>query len=608
MRLKALLRQYCPDSIRPINFAIYLLLLGFCFIFFQQGDLHHTVKSSDAFLYGHILDFYDYNKTVVAYNDYFPLLYLVFALWALPLRVLGLISPPKLIEPSMLEVFWAKLLLVLVFFITAGIVYRIAQLLTQHENEKSKVTATVFASAPLAIFAVFIFGQYDILGVMVSMLGIYYYFQKEMSKFAWFFSIAISFKFFALVIFIPLLFLAEKRLSYIAKYIAIATLIPLVQVGIYWHNLAFRHYTIFALAGNKIKLLAEYQQSAMNHGIIFILFYALICGWAYIKEHTSTEEWQKNSIFLALVSYALFFSTVCWHPQWLILITPFFALASIYILQIEKFYLLEIIGMLAFTCLVVIFHRTNVDVTLAYHGFFGKWLPHTFLYNADILPKDLFSYISPIFFLYLFSPLLVYLIQSPLSTAHPLMQNKYFNARFYLGIGFFVISSLFCLIVPQKLAIKIFPHSYRASLKTIAIGTTPNQPIGEISKGKTFTQSFVATEDKLTMISIMMATYARENNSTIRFALLNDEGQEISANVADGRNIKDNSYYAIPIAPIEHSKGKCYRLVISSPDADLNNALTAWRTADQAYQNGKLKANNLVLPGDLVMKLHFSNE
>src|SRR5476651_2579914 len=78
------------DKTKLISCVLYTLLLGFCFLIFQQGDLFHTSTSSYAYLEGHFIDFYDYNKKVVGGNDYYALIYIIFAIWNIPLKIFGL--------------------------------------------------------------------------------------------------------------------------------------------------------------------------------------------------------------------------------------------------------------------------------------------------------------------------------------------------------------------------------------------------------------------------------------------------------------------------------------------------------------------------------------
>ena len=77
-------------SLSAFQIILSLITIVICFLFFLQRDLIHTALSSYAYLQGHITDFYEYNKLYLGGNDYLPTLYLIFALWNIPLHLLGL--------------------------------------------------------------------------------------------------------------------------------------------------------------------------------------------------------------------------------------------------------------------------------------------------------------------------------------------------------------------------------------------------------------------------------------------------------------------------------------------------------------------------------------
>ncbi len=439
-----------PDGFKKYQLTLYLLTLVLCFLCFQHGDLFHTIISAKAYLNGHFLDFYDYNKPIVSGNDYFPLLYLIFALWLLPLKALGLLGPAKSL--TVVVIVWSKLLLVSCFVGLAVITYKISTVLTDGDVKQSQLTAAIFATNPIAVFAVFIFGQYDVIGLLIALTGFYFYLQKKMVTCAGLFSLAISCKFFPLVIFIPLLLLSEKKPSQLLKYIGIAAALPLLQIAIYWHNEAFRSYTLFGgVAAGRLGSLSELWLSAQLHIPYLIIVYFILCLYAYIKEPDSEIEFKKISVFLCAVAYGVFFSTVVWHPQWLIYITPFFALSSIYLMQKEKFYLIELLGVCAYFFLVVVFFPKNVDATLLNSGLLSRLFVSNPIILADALSHAKFICIMRgIFLIYLFLPILMFIFQkrNALVSASINTQMRYFNCRFILGLAFFLVPIFFCALMP----------------------------------------------------------------------------------------------------------------------------------------------------------------
>ena len=87
-----------PFLISKLDYWVYGISLGLCFLLFKQSDLTHTNSSSFAYLYGHFWDFYDYNQSRMGDNNYLPIFYWFFAIWNIPLKLLGLIPEDVLEE------------------------------------------------------------------------------------------------------------------------------------------------------------------------------------------------------------------------------------------------------------------------------------------------------------------------------------------------------------------------------------------------------------------------------------------------------------------------------------------------------------------------------
>lgn len=372
----------------PAIFLMYAVSLALCFLVFKQSDLTHTYTSSYAYLGGHFYDFYDYNKPFMVRNDYLPLMYLIFALWNLPLKILGLLTPADQgiavwqLSTS-IEILWSKLLLSTFFLGCILMVGKIADLLGNGNQGDGINPRILFATSPIAIFAVFIFSQYDVIGVFFTLLGIYFYFQKKFLRFAVFFSIAISFKYFACFIYLPLVLIIEKRPLHILKYGVIGILVTLLQIGAYWHSDVFQS-SFFALAGDK-------TGEAMHRGkaIYIALAYTLLCIYAYLSKVSPMPEkryWYMRAIFICTLAYALMFSLVRWHPQWLLILMPFFALATPYIRHQKIFIGLETLAYIAFVWLCVNGWAKNVDVTMAQEGILHNYIPTLSYFGASVLP------------------------------------------------------------------------------------------------------------------------------------------------------------------------------------------------------------------------------
>jgi hypothetical protein len=447
---------------------MYVFSLTLCFLLFKQSDLTHTYASSYAYLNGHIFDFYDYNKVYFIGNDYLPLLYVFFAVWNVPLKLLNLlpdITSHNWMITTPVEVIWSKLMLVTFFFGSVFIIQKIFQLLEIKKIPLSADPSILFATSPFAIFAVFVFSQYDIVGVFFSLLGLYFYFRKDFVRFALLFSVAISFKYFAVLIYAPLVLLVEKRLIYLVGYMILGLLVTLLQIAMYWHSEVFSSH-IFSLAMSK-------GSEASHRGIAVLIgiAYLAICVFAYLKKSSLTlksGEWARDAIFCSLFAYCLMFLLVRWHPQWLIIVAPFFALACLYLTEKYRLLIMEIIGYISFIWICVNVFDSDVGVNMLSGGVFASHLPDAHRAARNILSPHLLLTAKVLFNLLLLSPALLLLHEKrgnvfkhpifkrfslsggagarDLATLSPIKRAAIFDARFLIGAYFFPLILLLCFI------------------------------------------------------------------------------------------------------------------------------------------------------------------
>lgn len=591
------------DKKKLIPVTLYIVTLAICFLIFQQGDLFHTSTSSYAYLEGHFLDFYDYNKPIVKQNDYYALMYIIFAIWNIPLKVFGLMHDTTAFGLTLtpIELFWTKLLLVTFYFGTTYIIYKISELIITSRQKSAKLISIIFATSPIAIFCVFIFGQYDIIGLFFTMVGLYYYLKGNYTKFSIAFSLAISLKFFAVILFIPLILLSNKKILQIIKYGIIGILATVIQIAMYIGNEAFRG-EFFSLAGGKLDALKTFDLSLVNNSPYLIIIFCIICIYAYIKIPNNQDENNRISIFICLISYSILFSTVIWHPQWLIIIMPFFALSYIYVNDVEKMYLIDIVGMFSYVYIVVNIWPNHVDVAMVNNGILRSLFTYIPLLNKDIFIGKFLFIFEGIFFVYLFSPILVYCFEKYNKTANTFSNNKnYFYSRLFIGIGIFVIPSLICAMAPRSLAIKINPNAY--SIENV-ISEASEQVTGPIDSNVKVVQSFTSHSDLLKKVEIKLATYGRKNKCTITLALYDGNMKLIESQKINGETLVDSKYYSFNFKPIIDSANKKYYFEITA-DGDINNGIATFRTNADVYPEGECKINEEVKSGDLNMKFYY---
>jgi hypothetical protein len=600
------IRGLIPEELRISDFILYASVIAGCYLLFQQADLFYTSSSSYAYLKGHIIDFYDYNSQIVSKGGYLPLIYIIFAIWNIPLKLLGLAHDVAMsgLTLNIVELAWTKFLIVVFYFATTYIIYVIVKIITG-QSQKAKYIAVIFATSPIAVFAAFIFGQYDIVGVFLTMLGFYFYIKHDYFKFSFFFSLAISLKMFPMIVYIPLLLLAEKRIIRLILHGIIAVAATVLQIAIYYHSVAFRN-SVFTLAGERVSTLTEFSLSVLNSSPYLIILFAIICIYAYFKDVDQEAEQYRTAISISMLSYALLFSTIAWNPQWLMIITPFFALSYLFIKDTSRAYLLDIIGMFTFIYIVVNQWPHHVDVSMLSNGILRTLFDYIPLYNYQLFPAR-FSHIAMgIFFVYLFSPLLIQLFQGTKLvkddiTDHLMQSNQSLRARFYLGVSIFVIPSLFCALAPKGLARIIDPNSY--TIPGLAI-TSVDAQIENINKNISIKQSFLAENPNLFRVNVQLSAWANVDDCEVTLALLDDKASAIASQNIDCKAIVDHAFYSLNFRPIENSKGKMYYVEVKS-NGTSKNSITAWKSSKDVYQLGKLYKNDKEETGDLSIALFY---
>ena len=373
------------NYITRLDWIIFIIISIFCFLSFQQGDIYHTVASSFTYLNGHIFDFYKYNTTLeyIKLNNYMPSSYILFAIWNIPLKLLFSIDGSNV---SLWVIWYNKILTSLFYIASAIVIYKIAKTIG-FDDKKSKITSFLWISTPIAMFSQFIFGQYDIFTIFFMLLGIYFYFKNDDFRFALFFGISLTFKYFPAFIFIVLLIYREKNIFKIIKQCAIFIIPFAIELLIYMSDSAFREGVFGFRAASYIFGLTLKTEYAMNIKI-FLIFWIFICGYVYFNEVKNKAENEKYIFYyLSLVSFMLFGLTY-WHPQWVIFITPFLVFGTVINKKYNIFILLDIFLMLFFVSIVVNVAPKHLDTYLLTKGIFNNILD---IRNSSLLMKSIFK-------------------------------------------------------------------------------------------------------------------------------------------------------------------------------------------------------------------------
>ena len=366
-----------------IGDALLVIILCFAaFIFFDQWyDMNATAQQSsdllDLIFKGKPLNFYTFVLNKANAGGYMPpfydpadspsaayniVLYLVLAVWELPVYIINHISP--LWNYVVLLELWARFLSILLSVICFFQMIKLAEILMT-DKTKAKWAGYYFISSPLIAYCIIIRNQLDIVPVLLIILALKQYFKKKYIAFCLFMAIACCFKLIPVFIVIPLLCLAEKRIGKLFQYIllsislyAVTTIVPiladpgygLIQNGVIKSD-AFSNYIFKVII-----------PGGDSNASVFLLIFFLLCVVAYVIK-PKAADFPIFAVMLGFAAISNFFLFVKWHPQWMVLLLPFITLIVFSLIDFEFGIILDIALTLGFLVTSIIIHLTAMVFT-----------------------------------------------------------------------------------------------------------------------------------------------------------------------------------------------------------------------------------------------------
>lgn len=238
---------------------------------------------------------------------------------------------------------WSKLFLVVVTAFLLKAIVTLAKQLPIREEYRKWIPLFLLTSLFYFLPVVEI-GQCDIIAVTFMTWGIVYYLKRDLKKFLFFFAFAIPMKYFALMIFVPLVLLHEKNpIKIILQGIGGGSLlgINLVIRKKVWGTL-MGSFTVDALSnmtstsnssstvGDAVQNATVYIESNAVEGFfgpfisnssLFVICYLLICVLAYAIKYN--EEKTLWTMYIPMLVYVGFFLLTDVNVYWLVLLAPF---------------------------------------------------------------------------------------------------------------------------------------------------------------------------------------------------------------------------------------------------------------------------------------------
>lgn len=575
--MKANKRLFPASHLGRVDYLIGGALLLFCFFAFFQGDIYTSGWHALNYLFGNPLDFYENCKKIQGHGvlaaNYPPALYIIFALWLYPFKLLGLIKSPLYFSPYL--VYWLKALTSLAYIATGFLFYRVTQIYT--ENKAWGTYATwLWLTTPLAVFSQFIYSQYDIFYVFLTLAGFLFFLRKNIFFAAFLFGLAITFKYFPFFVFISLLLFFEKKIWRLFLCLLIFSIPMLLILRLYGHSPAYIEGVIgFSAVQRVFSTFLDISGTKIYY--IFALL-SLLAGFSYFLEFS--KDYKKIAAYIFLCSSILPFLFITWHPQWLIFITPAMLLTTVMHKheKINRLLHIDLFGMFFFVVYVTVSFPNNVDLAMFQASLLH--IPLELSHNMGSLFR-LFKgnsanvYLSVIWGYLVLQIALKYkaLFVANIDESKPYLYHQV-RINYYLG--------LFIFLIP---AICIFYVNYR-DMGLYVLNPAQEKTFGELTAGRTFEESFVAKKPILKQVDLFLATYCRKNLQDIQLEVLSTDHKQLAAIKRSAIGLLDNSWESFQFPDVKLQTGKTYILRLSSAKSVTGNAITWWASSKPSYANG----------------------
>lgn len=133
------------------------------------------------------------------------------------------------------------------------------------------------------------------------------------------------------------------------------------------------------------------------------------------------------------------------------------------------------------------------------------------------------------------------------------------------------------------------------------------EPAGEIYEGHVVGQTFMSHRSHLNGIAVLLATYARENTQPVAFHLLASSSSD--AHLAriefSALEVADNQWRVFRFDPLPDSQERSYYFYFESPKSAPGDAITAWISPQDVYQEGTLARDHKLAEGDIAFKTYY---
>lgn len=390
--MKFIKKRMLPEwyGFSRIDWVLLLTAVIICFFTMYYGDITVTARFAmtylDSLLDGRLLSFYDNALAagIIPEGAVYDIgMYVPFAIWGLPVWLLQ-----KVLEVDFLSLgclLWFKLLLVLVALISGKQVQEIAEKL-HFAQDMHKQAGVFYLLSFNLLLPVLVVVQYDILPVVFMLYGVRFYLEKDDRKFILNFAIAMTMKPFAVLPFVALVLLKEKRILRIIITI-FEGLLPVFVCKV--------TYSLFS-EGYRISCGSFLEQSlpallkvSVSTGNTEVSLFGLALFGIYIysyswKEGKDIRINNRTAVMVVTGVWAVFSIFASITPYWIVYLAPFLTLA-VFIVQerIELALILELFINLSFTVIFIMKYSWVYGGSKTYSYLILKPLYDTFFSERD---------------------------------------------------------------------------------------------------------------------------------------------------------------------------------------------------------------------------------
>jgi hypothetical protein len=314
----------------------------------------------------------------------------------------------------------------------------------------------------------------------------------------------------------------------------------------------------------------------------------------------------KPLVLIGLASYALLFNSVAWNPQWLIIITPFLALAIGFMKNLKLVLALEVVAFLFYIWFVV--YQWSFAERLVLKG------PLSFLFEAPLFSLSTFypewgMTFAPLAFkgLLLAAPIYLYFANSEKN--QPILERStkiLLGMRMLSPLTLLMVPSLLAVLLPVNLASVFSADAPLTRLSKVEYGIPADKVIGELLTSMVVRQTFESQAGNLRAVSVLFATYKRSNEGAFELAVITEQGEQICSESYDNSTLIDNTYVTL-LCDSDRSFVATEKLQIEvkAIKGSTGTAPTIYKSKTNVYEEGFLEIDGVRQIGDIVFLTYY---